>query len=390
MELPHGHGLKHLLLPALNLSLFKLAMMIRLSRAGTRELMLGDTVKFARAAGLRERTVMARHVLKLISIPIVTVFGLEFGSTLAFAVVTETIFSWPGVGKLIIDSISTLDRPVMVSYLVLSLAVHHHQPTVDPSPTRRSIRPAAGEPADARSPAAEFWRFRANMWRRALAVVLLMVAATLAPDPCRGIPMIRQSTLRVRRPPGFVGTAGFTLLQRRAGPHLLSAIAACASPEQRVLPRAASRSASGDIGAAAAFSAAASRSSCASSTCSCRSPRSAGARARGGRPGKTRLLIALVAAQYAYFGAHPRCRDNRAGDRRGGAIDAAGAHGDLPPHHPGFASPPLTSWHQSEITRRQRSALRATLSFLGLGLPPTEPSLGMLIANGFQYRCPTL
>jgi len=114
-----ANGLKHMLLPALNLSLFKLAMMIRLSRAGTRELMLGDTVKFARAAGLRERTVLARHVLKLIAIPIVTVFGLEFGSTLAFAVVTETIFSWPGVGKLIIDSISTLDRPVMVSYLVL-------------------------------------------------------------------------------------------------------------------------------------------------------------------------------------------------------------------------------------------------------------------------------
>lgn len=113
------NGLRHLLLPAINLSLFKLAMMIRLARAGTREVMLGDTVKFARAAGLAERTVLSRHVLKLISIPIVTVFGLEFGSTLAFAVVTETIFSWPGVGKLIIDSIATIDRPVMVSYLVM-------------------------------------------------------------------------------------------------------------------------------------------------------------------------------------------------------------------------------------------------------------------------------
>ena len=103
----------------LNLALFKLAMMIRLSRAGTREIMLTDTVKFARAAGLSEWTILRRHVLKLISIPIVTVFGLEFGSTLAFAVVTETIFSWPGVGKLIIDSIAQLDRPVMVAYLVL-------------------------------------------------------------------------------------------------------------------------------------------------------------------------------------------------------------------------------------------------------------------------------
>jgi peptide/nickel transport system permease protein len=112
-------GLRFLALPALNLSLFKLAMLIRLSRAGTREIMLSDTVKFARAAGLSDFTILRRHVLRLISIPLVTVFGLEFGSTLAFAVVTETIFSWPGVGKLIIDSITSLDRPVMVGYLIL-------------------------------------------------------------------------------------------------------------------------------------------------------------------------------------------------------------------------------------------------------------------------------
>ena len=112
-------GLSHLLLPALNLALFKLAMLIRLARAGTREVMLTDTVKFARAAGESEWTILRQHVLRLISIPLVTVFGLEFGSTLAFAVVTETIFSWPGIGKLIIDSISVLDRPVMVAYLML-------------------------------------------------------------------------------------------------------------------------------------------------------------------------------------------------------------------------------------------------------------------------------
>lgn len=112
-------GLRFLFLPALNLSLFKFALMVRLARSGTRELMLSDTVKFARAAGESEGTILVRHVFRLILIPIVTVFGLEFGSTLAFAVVTETIFSWPGVGKLIIDSISTLDRPVMVAYLML-------------------------------------------------------------------------------------------------------------------------------------------------------------------------------------------------------------------------------------------------------------------------------
>jgi peptide/nickel transport system permease protein len=103
-----ANGWQHLLLPALNLSLFKMAMMMRLARSGTRELMMSDTVRFARAAGESDWT-----------IPIVTVFGLELGSTLAFAVVTETIFSWPGVGKLIIDSIQSLDRPVMVAYLML-------------------------------------------------------------------------------------------------------------------------------------------------------------------------------------------------------------------------------------------------------------------------------
>ncbi len=113
------NGLTHLILPALNLSLFKFALMVRLARAGTREIMLTDTVKFARAAGESEWTILRHHVLWLIAIPIVTVFGLELGSTLAFAVVTETIFSWPGVGKLIIDSITSLDRPVMVAYLML-------------------------------------------------------------------------------------------------------------------------------------------------------------------------------------------------------------------------------------------------------------------------------
>ena len=112
-------GLNHLLLPAANLALFKFSMMIRLAYAGTREIMLTDTIKFARAAGLTEWTVLSRHVLRLISIPLVTIFGLELGSTLAFAVVTETIYSWPGLGKLIIDSITTLDRPVMVAYLML-------------------------------------------------------------------------------------------------------------------------------------------------------------------------------------------------------------------------------------------------------------------------------
>ena len=116
-------GWTYLLLPALNLSLFKLGLLVRLVRAGTEEVMGSEHVRFARAQGLPERQVVGLHVLKNIGIPIVTVFGLEFGSTLAFAVVTETVFNWPGMGKLVIESITSLDRPVMVAYLILVVLV---------------------------------------------------------------------------------------------------------------------------------------------------------------------------------------------------------------------------------------------------------------------------
>jgi peptide/nickel transport system permease protein len=112
-------GLAHLLLPAANLALFKLALIIRLTRAGTREALLQDYVRFARAKGLSEARVVFVHVLKNILIPIVTVVGLEFGSLIAFAIVTESVFSWPGMGKLLIESINMLDRPVIVAYLCI-------------------------------------------------------------------------------------------------------------------------------------------------------------------------------------------------------------------------------------------------------------------------------
>src|SRR5262245_20276878 len=112
-------GIKHLIMPATNLALFNLALVIRLTRAGTREALLQDYVKFARAKGLSDARVIGVHVLKNISIPIVTVTGLQFGTLIAFAIVTETIFAWPGMGKLIIDSITVLDRPVIVAYLLI-------------------------------------------------------------------------------------------------------------------------------------------------------------------------------------------------------------------------------------------------------------------------------
>ncbi len=112
-------GLAHLAMPALNLALFKLSLLIRLTRASTREAVLQDYVKFARAKGLSQGRVIGVHVLKNILIPIVTVIGLELGSVIAFAIVTESIFAWPGTGKLLIDSINQLDRPVIVAYLLV-------------------------------------------------------------------------------------------------------------------------------------------------------------------------------------------------------------------------------------------------------------------------------
>ncbi|MFL6716822.1 MAG: ABC transporter permease [Burkholderiaceae bacterium] len=112
-------GLRHLLLPALNLALFNIALVIRLTRAGAQEALQQDYVRFARAKGLSNGRIIGVHVLKNILIPIVTVLALQFGSLIAFAIVTETVFAWPGMGKLIIDSIRVLDRPVIVAYLML-------------------------------------------------------------------------------------------------------------------------------------------------------------------------------------------------------------------------------------------------------------------------------
>ena len=112
-------GLRHMVLPAVNLSLFNISLILRLPRAGVREALPSDYVRFARAKGLSPARVIGVHVLKNIMIPVITVLGLEFGTTIAFSVVTESIFSWPGVGKLIIDSINLLDRPIIVAYLML-------------------------------------------------------------------------------------------------------------------------------------------------------------------------------------------------------------------------------------------------------------------------------
>ena len=114
-----AEGLSYLLLPAINLALFKLSMVIRLARAGTREVVHQDYIKFARAKGVSRSRIILVHVMKNILIPAVTVLGLEFGGLVAFSVVTETVFAWPGMGRLLIESIGLLDRPVIVAYLMI-------------------------------------------------------------------------------------------------------------------------------------------------------------------------------------------------------------------------------------------------------------------------------
>ncbi|KPB27922.1 MULTISPECIES: ABC transporter permease [Pseudomonas] len=116
-------GLQHLLLPALNLALFKISLVLRLARAGVREVLPQEFVKFARAKGLSPMRVMCMHVMRNTMIPVVTVLAMELGSTIAYAVVTESIFAWPGAGKLILDSINMLDRPVVVAYLMVVVVI---------------------------------------------------------------------------------------------------------------------------------------------------------------------------------------------------------------------------------------------------------------------------
>lgn len=113
-------GLRHLALPALNLSLFPMALVLRLTRSGVKEAMGQDFVRYARAKGVRPARLLFVHVLKRVAIPVVTVSGLQLGNLIAFSVVTESVFAWPGTGKLAIDSINQLDRPVVVAYLMIT------------------------------------------------------------------------------------------------------------------------------------------------------------------------------------------------------------------------------------------------------------------------------
>jgi peptide/nickel transport system permease protein len=112
-------GLKHLLLPAVTLSVFQLALIMRLVRAEMLEVLRTDYIKFARARGLSDRAVYFGHALKNTLVPVMTITGLQLGGLIAFAIITESVFQWPGMGFLFIQAVQFADIPVMAAYLCL-------------------------------------------------------------------------------------------------------------------------------------------------------------------------------------------------------------------------------------------------------------------------------
>ncbi len=112
-------GLRSLILPAITLGLFQLTLIMRLVRAEMLEVLSTDYIKFARARGLSKRVVHLRHALKNTMIPVITIIGLQLGTIIAFAIITETVFQWPGVGALFITAVRFVDVPVMAAYLMM-------------------------------------------------------------------------------------------------------------------------------------------------------------------------------------------------------------------------------------------------------------------------------
>ena len=112
-------GLKALILPSITLGLYQMTLIMRLVRSEMLEVLRQDYIRFARARGLRDRNVHFRHALKNTMVPVITVIGLQLGSIIAFAIITETVFQWPGVGLLFINAIQFVDIPVMAAYLML-------------------------------------------------------------------------------------------------------------------------------------------------------------------------------------------------------------------------------------------------------------------------------
>ena len=112
-------GLKSLIMPSITLALFQMTLIMRLVRAEMLEVLRSDYIRFARARGLSEHAVHFRHALKNTLIPVITVVGLQLGSIVAFSIITETVFAWPGMGQLFLQSIQNADIPIMAAYLLM-------------------------------------------------------------------------------------------------------------------------------------------------------------------------------------------------------------------------------------------------------------------------------
>lgn len=116
-------GLTHLILPAINMALLKMSLLIRVTRAAVMEVTGLEFVRFAKAKGVRKSRIIMHHILGNVLLPVVTVLGIEIGNLIAYAVITETVFSWPGIGRLLISSIQVLDRPMILAYLCFTAAL---------------------------------------------------------------------------------------------------------------------------------------------------------------------------------------------------------------------------------------------------------------------------
>jgi peptide/nickel transport system permease protein len=144
-------GLKSLIMPAITLALFQMTLIMRLVRAEMLEVLRADYIRFARARGLSERAVHFRHALKNTLVPVITVVGLQLGSIVAFSIITETVFAWPGMGQLFLQSVQNVDIPIMAAYLlfiaflfvIINLVVDLLYVAVDPR-LRASVRGGPG------------------------------------------------------------------------------------------------------------------------------------------------------------------------------------------------------------------------------------------------------
>ena len=407
-------GLRHLVLPALNLAIPNMALMIRLVAAGTAEAMTQDYVKYARAKGVRRKRIVGRHVLRNILIPVVTVAGMEFGSLVAFSTITETVFAWPGMGKLLIDSIYNLDRPVVVAYVMLAtllfvavnFLVDILYAALDPRvKLTGDIGMTLSNPlatdmtarADTTLRKQVLRRIRSRPTTRGAVILLgiLLLLALLAPfiAPQNPHDLASLSVMDNRLEPGSQGMTGviYWLGTDAQGRDMLSAILYGLRTSLLVgLTSTAGALAIGILAGlvAAQFGGAIDAAIMRVVDFMLGFPSILIALvllASIGR-GVDKVIVAIILVQWAQY-----ARLMRAAalvERRKEYIEAAVNFG-LPTRHIMLAHLLPNSIGSvlvvSTISIAGAITLEATLSFLGVGVPVTQPSLGLLIANGFEF-----